>query len=154
MRAAMAMTITGESEAAGKLCNIPGRTIRWWMDQDWWPSLVQDARRRKSQELDGIFTSIIHKATSQIVDRLDNGDTVILAKTGEEKKRPVGAKDLAIITSILVDKRALGRGEATTRSDRVGTKDRINGLLNEFDEAGKKEPSKKIKEEEEEITLQ
>jgi hypothetical protein len=63
--------------------------------------------RAKGAELDGAFTRIIHKATDELLDRLNNGDAVLI--DGEVRRKPVSARDLALISGIAHDKRALIR---------------------------------------------
>lgn len=54
---------------------------------------------------DGAFTRIIHEATAQLLDRVKNGDPVMVA--GTVKRKPVSARDLALVAAITYDKRAL-----------------------------------------------
>ena len=137
LEAAIAYLITGNTEEAGRLCNVPGRTIRDWMKTSWWEDVLIEARTIKQKELDALWTGLIHKSTSKLRERLDDGDPV-MTKTGEIKYLPVKAKDLAIITSIAVDKRALLRGQPTSRTEKVTIEerlDRIGSKLVELDKA-------------------
>lgn len=141
LEAAIAYLITGNTEDAGKLCNVPGRTIRDWMKTAWWEDVLSEARTIKQKELDALWTGLIHKSTSKLRERLDDGDP-ILTKAGEIKYLPVKAKDLAIITSIAVDKRALLRGQPTSRTEKVTIEerlDRIGSKLVELDQPSQKE---------------
>ena len=47
--------------------------------------------------------------TSQLLDRLKNGDAVLVA--GEIKRKPVSARDLALVSAIAYDKRVLVRNQ-------------------------------------------
>lgn len=135
--AAIAWLITGSTEEAGTLCNIPGRTIRDWMTKPWWEEVLAEAKGIKQKELDALWTGLIHKSTTELRNRLDKGDP-IMTKTGDVKYMPVKAKDLAIITSIAVDKRALLRNQPTSRVERITIEeklDRIGSRLQELDEA-------------------
>ncbi len=85
----------------------------WKKQAPWWNELTQAIRREKQQELDALLTSTIHKAIGDLTDRLENGDYKLDMRTGERHRVPVNAKDLAVISAIVYDKRALLRGEAT-----------------------------------------
>ena len=135
--AAIAWLITGNTEDAGALCNIPGRTIRDWMQKPWWEEVLAEAKGIKQKELDALWTGLIHKSTTELRNRLDKGDP-IMTKMGEVKYMPVKAKDLAIITSIAVDKRALLRNQPTSRVERITIEEKLNRIgsrLEELDEA-------------------
>lgn len=136
IEAAIAWLITGSSEEAGKLCNTPGRTIRSWMQQTWWEDILREAQGRKQKELDAVWTGLIHKTALELRDRVDNGETVF-TKTGEARKVPVKAKDLAIVMSIAVDKRALARGQATHRTEKINVDERLDKISNRLEEHGK-----------------
>jgi len=68
---------------------------------------VRGGSFRKRCELDGALTRIIHESTAQLLDRLRNGDPVMVA--GEVRRKPVSARDLALVVAITYDKRALVR---------------------------------------------
>jgi hypothetical protein len=136
--AAIAYIVTADSEAASKLCNVPGRTIREWMHSEWWGDVLEEAKLIKQKELDSTFTRIIHQATDQLIDRIEKGD-VSIDKAGNRQYVPVKAKDLAWIAAIITDKRALARGQPTSRSERkVSVEEQLNKITTTFGEAGAK----------------
>jgi hypothetical protein len=47
-----------------------------------------------------------------IIDRLDNGDAYVVG--GEVKRKPVSARDLALVAAITFDKRQLARNGSPT----------------------------------------
>src|SRR5664279_1514948 len=87
--------------------HIPLRTLTDWSIQPWFGTLIAELRAEMGDELDGALSSIIHEGTSQLLDRLKNGDAVLVA--GEVKRKPVSARDLALVSAIAYDKRALVR---------------------------------------------
>jgi hypothetical protein len=131
LQAAIAYLMTGNSEEAGKLVAVPGRTIRYWMQQAWWEDVLREAQTVKQKELDAIWTGLVHKAADKLRERLDEGDAV-LTKTGEIKNLPIKAKDLAFIMSVVTDKRAVLRGQATSRREVVSVEQRLEKLNNGF----------------------
>src|SRR3990170_7635876 len=117
LNAALAWLITGNTVEASKICAVPDRTIRDWMSRDWWEAVLEEARRTKQKELDAVWTRIIHRAAESINDRLTEGDHTV-TKAGQILRIPVRARDLATILSVITDKRALARGEPTSRSEK------------------------------------
>ena len=96
--------LLGNVEAVAKATRIPATTLRDWMASPWWNTLSVEVRSEKGAELDGALTRIIHEATTQLLDRLKNGDPVMVA--GQVKRKPVSARDLALVAAITYDKRA------------------------------------------------
>lgn len=136
--AAIAYIVTADSEAASKLCNVPARTIRSWMQMPWWEDILAEAMSVKQKELDATFTRIIHQATDQLVERIEQGD-VVLDKTGNKINMPIKGKDLAWIAAIITDKRAIARGQPTSRSEKkVSIEDHLSKLNSEFEKVGAK----------------
>lgn len=131
LQAAIAYLMTGSSEEAGRLCNIPGRTIRDWMYSSWWEDLVREAQTVKQKELDAIWTSLIHKVADKLRDRIDGGDCQ-LTRDGKLVAIPIKAKDLAFIMSVVTDKRALMRGQATSRKETVSLDQKLQKLQEGF----------------------
>ena len=116
--AATQYAITGNSKQAGKLTGIPPATIRWWKtESSWWPELLKEVRKAHAEELDGLQTNLIHKSAQELADRLENGDEV-LDKNGEIRRKKLGGRDLVIIHGTLYDKRALSRGNPTSKVER------------------------------------
>lgn len=138
IQACIAWLITGSTEEAGKLCNIPGRTIRDWMHQPWWEDVLSEARTIKQKELDALWTGLIHKSTTELRKRLDDGDP-LMGKDGQVKYMPVKAKDLAIITSIAVDKRALLRNQPTSRVERITIEEKLDRIGTKLEQLDRQE---------------
>lgn len=122
LQAALAWVVTGTGEGASKVCGIPSRTIQDWTVQDWWAPLVAEARALKQEELDGQLTYIITKCAKRLTERLDSDEGVSKA----------GIQQIATTLAISMDKRALMRGDPTSRTERVSSEERINKLRDEF----------------------
>lgn len=133
LRAAMAYLITGNSLDASKVCGIPDKTIRDWTRETWWADFIAEARKEKNDELDAAFTSILHKAIGEIKDRIENGDETVDAKTGSKVRKKVSARDATLVAAVLVDKRAILRGEPTRISKSISEKERLKTLNNELE---------------------
>ncbi len=134
--AALAWTITGTATGASEVTGIPARTIQDWTNAEWWTLLVADARAAKQAELDARLTMIIDKAASRTIERLEHGNAHVL-KTGELVYVPVPAQQAATTLAIAYDKRALMRGDPTSRTERVSTEDRLARLQTTFRQVGR-----------------
>ena len=127
--------VTGASlRDCGQHFNVPFATIRMWKYQaNWWPDLVDKVRKDHNEDLDTYMTGVMDSATQAVVDRIKYGDYKYDAKLGENVRVPMAGRDLAVVTAIYTEKRALLRGEATsisiTKSDPL--KD-IENKLREF----------------------
>ena len=60
-------------------------------------------------------------------DRLRNSDAHI-GKSGEIIRKPIGGRDIAVITGVLFDKRALLRHQPTSISGKVDTEKQLEEL--------------------------
>ena len=133
LQAAMAYLITGNSVDAGKVCGMPDKTIRDWTREAWWSDFIAEARRDKNDELDACFTDIIHKAVGEVRDRIQAGDPVV-QKDGTISRKPVSARDATLVAAVLVDKRAILRGEPTRISKSISEKDRLKDLAKDLED--------------------
>src|SRR5215470_17822480 len=97
----------GNWKRVSELTGIPERTLNDWSIQPWFATMLAELRAEKGAEFDGALTRVLGEATKQLLDRLQHGDPYIVG--GEVKRRPVAAKDLAIIAGVAFDKRQLCR---------------------------------------------
>ena len=103
--------VLGNWRKVAEATGIPQRTLGDWSKQPWFHTLIAEVRAEKGAELDGQLTRIIHTATDQLMDRLENGDPVLVSC--ELRRKPVSARDLAMVAAIVYDKRALLREDPT-----------------------------------------
>ncbi len=132
LNAAIAWLITGDSVSASRVCGVGDRTIRNWMHEPWWDDVLDEAKGIKQKELDAIYTGVLHKTMDQLRSRLDEGDSFV-TKIGGIINVPIKAKDLAIIASIITDKRALLRGQATRRTENITIEQRLDKIAERID---------------------
>lgn len=147
LQAAIAYVITGDSLNASKLCGIPDRTIRAWTATEWWDDILAEANASYQSKLDAVWTKILHKASDKMVERIEQGDPVVDAKTREVRYVPVKLRDLAIATAVMTDKRSLMRGQATRRTETVSVEKRLNKLSEHFENTAAKAISEEAVEE-------
>ena len=139
LNAALAWVMCGSYAEAEKLCGISARTIRNWAQEPTWPELIEQARKIKQTELDAEFTKVIHKAVKEVAERLENGDEVV-TKDGDRVRKKILAKDAALIAAMFTDKRAVGRGLATSITRReAGTSEKLDVIKDALEKAGKQQ---------------
>jgi len=143
VNAAICWLVTGSVEKASVMSEIPERTIRDWIKQPWWDDVVDTAKGIKQKELDALWTGLIHKSADALRDRVDNGDSV-LDKFGNIKKVPIKGKDLAFITAIAVDKRALARGQATSRTERISIEEKLSKIGEKLESMAEEEQKETV----------
>src|SRR5262249_55697209 len=107
----------GNWRRGSELSSIPERTLNDWSIQPWFATMLTELRAEKGAELDGVYTRIIDEATAQLLDRLKNGDPYVVG--GEVRRKPVSARDLALVSAITYDKRALARNAPVPDADKV-----------------------------------
>lgn len=121
------------------LSGVPRATIGLWKNgQEWWAIIWKLFLAYKNDELDGQYTDIIDKSTVAMKDRIENGDEK-MTKDGTIKRVQVPLRDLAVSMGIAYDKRALGRGEATARTDHTNENDRLKRLEKQFKKISRNE---------------
>lgn len=133
--AAANFLVTGNVAQVSRLTGIPETTLSGWRKSDWWVKLVADLRREYDEELDGKLTGCLHRAVDALFSGIDSGDEVLVrGKDGSHslRQKPVSSRDLAVITGIVYDKRALLRRMPTSiREDR--SKDRLEAMAARFE---------------------
>jgi len=99
-----------------------------WLRADWAEEAMKLIGTDMQIRLQSRFTGLIDKTLDELEDRLDNGDITQMGS-----RCPIKARDTAQILSTLYDKRALIRGEPTSRVERISTEDRLRNLSKRFE---------------------
>lgn len=144
VRAVMAYLVTGTSKQAEQFSGVKATVIRDWKSRaEWWPLVMGECRKKKQDELDAAYTSILHQAVGTLSDRIENGDEFI-DRNGKRYRKLLSARDLAIITGVIYDKRALLRGDPTGRIERRTSGDNLKMLQANFEKIAKQLEAKTI----------
>ena len=137
--AASYYAVTGSSLQASEKCGqagtkIPASTIRKWKNTtSWWKPVLHEVRKAKQEELDAKLTSIIMEGADKLEDRVRNGNIKLNPRTGELNRIPMTSGELAKdAVGIPYDKRALMRGDPTSRTERVDPKLMLEDLAKQF----------------------
>lgn len=97
----------------------PGTIRQWKARNSWWSEAEDIARKILQQDLDRKYTRLLHLTEKEMVDRVTNGNTVI-GKDGELVQLPVPFRELVTGHGVISDKRAMVRGEPTSRREDMG----------------------------------
>ena len=137
--AATYYAVTGSSIQASEKCKaqgtpIPASTIRKWKNTtSWWKPVLHEVRKAKQEELDAKLTSIIMEGADKLEDRVRNGNIKLNPRTGELNRVPMTSGELSKdAVGIPYDKRALMRGDPTSRTERVDPKLMLEDLAKQF----------------------
>lgn len=134
--ACMTYFLTGSYTKTAKAVGASYATILKWKDMEWWMPTLLICKKKKQEELDIVLTTCIHSAIGQLSDRISEGDSK-LNRDGDLIKIPMTGKDLASSMALLFDRRALIRGEPTSRTETSGEQGRLDNLQKQFEEMSK-----------------
>jgi len=127
--AATAWVMTGSIKEASRLTGIKERLLKKWKSESlWWDDAVREIRKRKQEELEGHLSELIHQSTALLRERIETGNPYLTRQGGELKWVPLTTRDLLFILSQTFDKRALIRGDPTSRTERVSSEQRLEKL--------------------------
>jgi len=132
------MAIKGNATRVSEEVGIPARTISDWTHTEWWVDMSARVREQKDKELDSRWSEIIELATSKVTERLKKGDYAKHDRDGTVLFKPVSAKDAQMVAAIGYDKRALQRGDPTSRTEKVSVEKRLDSLTERFTKVSEK----------------
>ena len=151
IQAAVCYMLTGTVKGVERLTGISHQTVSEWKNKSqWWPLVLAKVKKEKQDELDAEITALIHKSTESLLDRLENGDEVLL-KDGsgetariERFQRKLSGKDIASIINTLYDKRAMLRGDPTSITAKVTSIDVLSELKSTFEKIAAEASNKRV----------
>lgn len=132
LNAVCVFAVAGNSRRVAEITNIPEATIRAWKTTEWWNEAIQRIVVEQDEELGTKLTKLVDKAVDAVNDRLENGNYVYNPKLDKLIRKPVDAKELAIVTAISIDKRQLLRGQPTSRTETISQDDKLKRLSEQF----------------------
>ena len=132
INACCVFAVSGNSRRTAELTKIPEATIRTWKTTIWWQEITVRIYEEQDEGLSSKLTTLVDKAVDAINDRIEHGDYLYNPKMDKLVRKPIGARDLAAVTIMAVDKRQLLRGEPTSRIEKVSTDERMKDLAMQF----------------------
>lgn len=151
LNAVCVFAVAGNSRRVAELTGIPEGTIRSWKATAWWNETMNRIITEQDEELGSKLTKLVNKAVDEVNDRLENGNYVYNPKMDKLIRKPVDAKELAIVTAISIDKRQLLRGLPTSRTENVSQTERLKGLSEQFKKFVTAKEVQQVEEEEVEV---
>jgi len=135
LQAALAYVVTTSSAEASALTGVPASRIRGWKSTaPWWPRAVEIAHMVKREQIDSAYQKIQDAANTELLDRLRDGDYIIMAN-GDTKRRPISGKDLMVISGVARDKQSILRGQPTNITEKISEGDRLEALADKITKA-------------------
>lgn len=123
----------GSIPEVSRLTGISALTLRDWSGTEWWGEVLRKIRFQLNDQLDSKMTKIIDKALDGVMERINDGDYYVDKKTGKVKQIPMKGRDLAVVSTTILDKRQLIRGEPTNISAKQSNaENRLDALKEEF----------------------
>lgn len=132
LNAVCTYAVTGNSRRCAEIVKIPEGTIRAWKETQWWNEAMSRVVAEKDESLTFELAALVDKAVAAVNDRLENGNYIYDTKRGEMKRKPIDAKELAIVTAIAIDKQQLLRGKPTNRTEAISQSERLKELQDQF----------------------
>jgi len=141
IQAATCFMLTGTLAGASRMTGLKTETIwDWKTNSEWWEPVLTKVKKDKQEELDALLTKTIHNAVGDLVERLTDGEEVVVkGKDGtyQKIKKAVSARDLTSAIGTLYDKRTMLRGDPTSITRRETSVDLLNTLREEFTKMAK-----------------
>lgn len=120
--------------------------LRQWKIQPWWKEFEKEIRATENIGLDTDLTKIVKKSLETVADRLENGEVFYNQKTGALERKPVLMKDAAKVTTDMLTKRELLRGNATARTESaaIPMADQLKLLADAFSRMATGQPQREV----------
>lgn len=125
-------TQTGNTKRSSEEADVNLDTARYWITTAYGDKIVRILKVEQNKVLDTRMTGLIETTIEAIEERLAHGDW-----NTRGDRVPVQLDKLLKALTTLYDKRALIRGEPTSRVERVTTQERLNRLSKRFEQLPK-----------------
>ena len=130
--AAVLYAATGNITESAELAKVAPFAVRKWMGEEWWIQIQEQVHREENAKISAKMTELVVEVLDNMQERVKQGDPVLNKKTGEISKLPIKFRDLASGMNIVAEKRQLLRGEATSRTEKVGPEQFLHDLSEQF----------------------
>jgi hypothetical protein len=118
--ACVAFVIYGRADRVSEVTGVSIRTVYNWIKSDWWPRMLQDAKREHQELIESRLSHIVEKVTEQLLDRLEYGEIKVHnwtdrkgANHSKSYRVPVSARDLDNLGTHFLDKLRTLRNQPT-----------------------------------------
>jgi len=125
----------GNLRQAAAIGGMSHSLVKQWRTQPWWKDLEAEILASRRIASASKLSKIVDKSLDVIDDRLENGDFVYNAKTGDLLRKPVSMRDAGNVANTLMQRQAilekLTRDE-TVAETAVSIQDQLSNLAAEF----------------------
>jgi len=125
--------LTDNVKASAREAGVVYESARTWINKPYAAKIIALCKVEAQKTLDRSLTGLITRVILSMEERLDQGDY-----NNQGKRIPIQMDKLLKALSVLYDKRALIRGEPTSRVERVSTEQRLRKLSKRFEALPKK----------------
>lgn len=125
----------GNNRLTAELCGLDERRVRAWRTTSWWKEFEDELRNQELLDTNQKLKQVLDKSLNLVMDRLENGDTILDSKTGTLKKVPMKGRDIHRVSMETLDKRVLlEKLNMAKQSQKVNEtqKDKLLKLAEEF----------------------
>lgn len=136
IHAACCYMMTGTVTGTAKLTGLDHRLISEWKNKSqWWDSVLAKVKKEKQDELEASLSEVIHSSADALIDRLQNGEEVIVKEGNESKKvkKQLSGRDVASILNTVYDKRSMLRGDPTSITRKETASDVLSTIRDEME---------------------
>lgn len=138
IEAATVYAVTGDVEKTAELTKVPSRHLRKLIKTDDFKEIIKEIREENAEKFTAGFSEIVEKAQKELVDRIENGDTVL--SKGKQVQVPMKGKDLAAIASQHFDRLQVIQGKPTAISGKMDVATQLDKLAKAFEKIANKKP--------------
>lgn len=125
----------GNLRQAAAIGGMSHSLVKQWRTQPWWKDLEAEILASRRIASATKLSKIVDKSLDVIDDRLENGDFVYNAKTGDLLRKPVSMRDAGNVANSLMQRQAilekLTRDE-TVAETAISIQDQLSNLALEF----------------------
>lgn len=124
----------GNMSLVADLTGVDHHLIRKWKMAPWWKEMEDQIRSTETQQTDRKLTTIIDKSLDAVLDRVENGEFFYDSKSGTVKRRPASLRDVTRVSTDMLTKRDLLRGNQTERKEvaQLSVAEQLKNLAMEF----------------------
>lgn len=133
----------GHRGKVSEALKIPYNTLRHWEKTEWWKDAYAQIKQQEGLVLSAKLHKIVLKSLEQLNERIENGDYYYDAKTGDIKRKPVGARDLHIIITDSIDKKLKLDRPQQQEQDTMNVMDKLAALAANFQKVAEAAQNKK-----------
>lgn len=137
----LTLAFGGNRRKVSEALGVPYKTLQYWETTPWWKKILEELKKEERLALSAKLYKIVSKSMELLDDRLEFGDYYLDQKTGQVKRKPIGARDLHVIMSTSIDQREKIERNSTTEATNENVMDKLAQLAESFKQVSNKKPT-------------